>query len=361
MSAPTETKTPAQAATKATEATKAAKAITLLDVATRAGVDRSVVSRVLSDDPRLNIREETRERVLDAVRALDYRPNALARSLRTRRADTYGLLIPDFGNPVYASIIQGAESAAIARDCVLMTGSVGAGAEQAAHHLDVIGRGRVDGLLLAGDHTDRAQLDELDRRGIPWLLVNRRLPRARRWVVLDDEEAAGLAVRHLIGLGHERIAHVAGPRDADTARRRMRGWRTAMRAAGLATPARTVVVSDYTPEGGARATRELLARAERPTAVLVANVAAAIGTLSAAAEAGVRVPEELSVVAVHDLPLAAVLRPALTTVRTPLERLGARAIELLASTAPGAPIEEVVDGELELVERASTAPPAASS
>lgn len=354
---PGETKTKTQRAASA----KPVKGITLLDVATRAGVDRSVVSRVLSDDPRLNIREETRERVLDAVRALDYRPNAAARSLRTRRADTYGLLIPDFGNPVYASIIQGAETAAIARDCVLMTGSVGAGgAEQAAHHLDVIGRGRVDGLLLAGDHTDRAQLDELDRRGIPWLLVNRRLAGARRWVVLDDEEAAGLAVRHLIGLGHERIAHVAGPRDADTARRRMRGWRAAMRAAGLPTPARAVVVSDYTPEGGARATRELLARAERPTAVLVANVAAAIGTLSAAAEAGVRVPQELSVVAVHDLPLAAVLRPALTTVRTPLERLGARAIELLASTAPDAPIEEVVSGELELVERASTAPPAAS-
>ncbi|MDO8188186.1 LacI family DNA-binding transcriptional regulator [Conexibacter sp. JD483] len=340
-----------------TKASDAKKAVTLLDVATRAGVDRSVVSRVLSDDPRLSIRDETRARVLAAVRELDYRPNALARSLRTRRADTYGLLIPDFGNPVYASIIQGAEAAAIARDCVLMTGSVGAGPAQAAHHLDVIGRGRVDGLLLAGDHTAGASLEELDRRGIPWLLVNRRLPRARRWVVLDDEEAAGLAVRHLIGLGHERIAHVAGPRDADTARRRMRGWRTAMRAAGLSTPASAAVVSDYTPEGGAAATRELLTRRDRPTAILVANIAAAIGTLAVCGELGVSVPGELSVVAVHDLALAAFLRPALTTVRTPLEKLGERAIELLASTAPDAPIEEVVTGSLELVDRGSTAPP----
>src|ERR1700754_4703024 len=141
-------------------------AVTLLDVATRAGGDRSVVSRVLSDDPRLNIRDETRARVLEVVAELDYRPNAVARSLRTQRADTYGLLIPDFGNPVYASIIQGAEAAAVARDCVLMTGSIGSGTEQAAHHLDVIGRGRVDGLLVAGDQADREQLAELDRRAI---------------------------------------------------------------------------------------------------------------------------------------------------------------------------------------------------
>jgi LacI family transcriptional regulator len=251
----------------------------------------------------------------------------------------------------------------MARDCVLMTGSIDGGAEHAAHHLDTIGRGRVDGLLLAGDQVDREQLAELDRRNVPWLLVNRRIPRVRRWVVLDDEEAAGLAVRHLIELGHERIAHISGPRDADTARRRMAGWKRAMREAGLSTPPRALVASDYTPEGGARAMHELLALrpAQRPTAVLVANIAAAIGTLSTAAKAGVKVPDELSVVAVHDLPLAAYLQPALTTVRTPLRKLGERAIELLASTAPGAPIEEVVSGSLELVARSSTAPPSDGS
>lgn len=123
---------------------------------------------------------------------------------------------------------------------------------------------------------------------MPWLLVNRRIEGARRWVVLDDEEAAALAVRHLVALGHEEIAHIAGPTDADTARRRLAGWRTAMGDAGLATPDALLVASDYTPAGGARAMRALLAAERPPTAVLVANVAAAIGALAAAADAGCR-------------------------------------------------------------------------
>ncbi|MGX6449293.1 LacI family DNA-binding transcriptional regulator, partial [Patulibacter sp. S7RM1-6] len=228
------------------------KAVTLMDVARRAGVDRSVVSRVLSGDPALNVREETRERVLEAVRELDYRPNAAARSLRTKRADTYGLLIPDFGNPVYTEIIRGAETAARARECVLMTGSTaGEDDERGGWQADIVGRGRVDGLLLAGDHVEPEQLGQLDARGVPWLLVNRRIEGARRWVVLDDEEAAALAVRHLVALGHEEIAHIAGPTNADTARRRLAGWRAAMDGAGLPTPDGLLVASDYTPAGGA--------------------------------------------------------------------------------------------------------------
>lgn len=332
-----------------------ARRTTLADVAARAGVDRSVISRVLSGDPRLLIREETRERVLAAVRDLGYRPNVAARTLRTRRTGTLGLLIPDYANPVYAEIIKGAEAAAAERDCVLLTGSASAATELNAY-LDLLGQGRVDGLLLAGELTSKAVLDGLTADGLPWLLVNRTLRGESRHVVLDDERAAALAVEHLAGLGHTEIAHLAGPTGADTARRRDRGYRAAMSAHGLTAPDRTTR-GDYTADGGYRAMLEILDAPERPTAVFVANLASAIGALHALRSRGVAAPERMSVIAVHDLPLAEHLSPALTTVRMPLRELGQRGVELLAEVGPEEAVREVVTGPMQVVPRESTAPP----
>lgn len=317
--------------------------MTLADVAAHAGVDASVVSRVLSRDPRLNIRETTRDRVLRSVKVLDYRPNELARGLRTARSKAFGLLIPDFANPVYASIIAGAEAAATELGYLLVTGSL---AVQTA----VLGEGRVDGLLLAGPEHGL-------RPDVPVILVNRRTPGARRYVILDDERAARLAVEHLAQLGHRRIAHVAGPEAADTAQRRLTGYLKAMTDAGLAVDDDLVVHTDYTDAGGAAAMRELVGRGRAPTAVFVANVASAIGALHEARSAGLRLPDDLSVVAVHDLPLAGYLSPPLTTVRMPLGELGRQAITLLASVPADEPVQVVVDGPMELVVRSSTAPP----
>jgi LacI family transcriptional regulator len=336
---------------------RASGRVTLVDVARLAEVDRSVVSRVLSDDPRLNVREETRQRVLDAVAELDYRPNAIAQSLRTQRSGTFGLLIPDWRNPVYASIIRGAETAAAAHDLVLLTGSLDGSVHDTDRYVRTLSRGRVDGLLLSGTEAGGDLVRWLQERRIPWLLVNRRIQGARRWVVLDDQRAAQIAVEHLVELGHERIAHISGPRIADTARRRLSGYRSAMKAAGLTVDPAHVVGSDYSSEGGAEAMASLLRQRPRPTAVLAANVASAIGALSAAHDAGVDVPRQLSVVAVHDLELASYLQPALTTVRTPLVELGRRAVELLATADPDDEIHEVVGGSIDVIVRASTAPP----
>ncbi|TDD64965.1 LacI family transcriptional regulator [Jiangella aurantiaca] len=339
-----------------TAGTGGARRTTLADVATRAGVDRSVISRVLSGDPRLLIREETRQRVLDAVRDLGYRPNVAARTLRTRRTGTLGLLIPDYANPVYAEIIKGAEAAAAERDCVLLTGSANAATELNSY-LDLLGQGRVDGLLLAGELTSRAVLDGLTADGLPWLLVNRTLRGEARHVVLDDERAAALAVEHLVGLGHTEIAHLAGPNGADTARRRNRGYRAAMRAHGLTARLDWTTRGDYTADGGYRAMLEILDARGRPTAVFVANLASAIGALHALRSRGVAAPAQMSVIAVHDLPLAEHLSPALTTVRMPLRELGRRGVELLAEVGPEEAVREVVTGPMQVVPRESTAPP----
>jgi LacI family transcriptional regulator len=323
--------------------------VTLADVAAIAKVDRAVVSRVVNRDPTLNIRPETRERVLAAIEELGYRPNVAARSLRTARAHMFGLFIPDFANPVYAEIIKGAEAEAADQGYVLVTGSAtGAGL---GGYMDRLGQGRIDGLLLAGAGEEAG----LDRAGIPWIMLNHRSRGVRRYVILDDERAAALAVEHLVRLGHRRIAHLAGPSGADTATRRSTGYSAAMREAGL--PEGPIVTADYTPAGGAAAMARLLAAGDPPTAVFVANVASAIGAMQAVRSAGLEIPRQVSIVAVHDLDLASYLFPALTTVRMPLAELGRRGVTLLGSLKPDDPVAEVLDGPIELIQRRSTAPP----
>lgn len=333
--------------------------VTLNDVAMQAGVDRSVVSRVINNDPKLSVRPETRQRVRDIIERLGYRPNVAARSLRTSRAYMFGLLIPDYSNPVFAEIIKGAERAAGELGYGLMTASSSGVRLSLEHYLNLLGQGRVDGLLLAGEEAGHA-LAQLRATQVPWVLVNRTLA-GSRYVILDDERGGRVAVEHLVSLGHRRIAHLAGPEHTDTARRRHAGYLAAMHAAGLPVEPDLVVHADYTPAGGAAALDRLLSLPRPPTAVFVANVASAVGALHAAHAGGRCVPHDLSMIAVHDMPLASHLVPGLTTVRMPLEELGRRALELVAKLGPDDPIAEVVTEPVEVVVRQSTAPPVSPS
>jgi LacI family transcriptional regulator len=267
----------------------------------------------------------------------------------------FGLFIPDFANPVYAEIIKGAEIAAGNLGYALMTASSAGVRLGRAHYIDLLAQGRVDGMLFAGDESGN-DLEQFRALRLPWVLVNRRIEGSRRYIILDDERGSRLAVEHLIALGHRRIAHIAGPETADTARRRRAGYASAMTSAGLPVDPRLIVHADYTPAGGTAAMSTLLAQPERPTAVLVANVASAVGALHAAYALGLSVPAEVSVIAIHDMPLASHLVPALTTVRMPLSELGRRAIELLATREPEDDITEIVTEPVDVIVRESTAP-----
>jgi LacI family transcriptional regulator len=329
--------------------------VTLADVAAHAGVDRSTASRIWNSDPRLTVRAETHERVMRAFTELGYRPNANARGLRTSHAGAFGLLIPDFANPIYARIIKGAEQASAERGFALLTGSRAGGSLRMYDEL--LHGHRIDALLVADAEDENDLQDLLEETDLPWLMMNRRVSRKGRYLILDDEGAAEMAVRHLLELGHESIAHIAGPASADTARRRQAGYVRALKQAGLRQSPGFVVQSDFTPEGGAEAMLTLLRVKRRPTAVFVANVASAIGAMSRAKQLGLAIPRDLSIIAIHDLPLAAYLDPGLTTVSMPLELLGRQGVELL-SDRPMGRIEETIAGPMELIVRASTAPPA---
>lgn len=331
--------------------------VTMRDVAKLAHVDAAVVSRVLRSDPTLSVRQETRDRIHAAVTKLDYRPNPAARSLRTSRANAYGLIIPDFHNTVYAGIIEGAQQAALDRNCALLTASWATPNVATDKFADVLGNGTVDGLLLAGSVSADVLVQLFHDGGRPVLSVNRRLPGMGRYVILDDAAAARTGVEHLLDLGHTKIGHIAGPRDLDTAERRLEGYETALASAGATAPLSYVEHAAYSPASGYDDMRKLLAHHDPPTAVFVANVTSAVGALRAIHEARLDVPGDISVVSVHDTDLAEFASPPLTVVSMPLHQLGHRALELLADTRPQEEVNEVVSAPLELIARASTARP----
>lgn len=328
------------------------KAARLRDVAAAAGVDTSVVSRVLSGDTRLSIRPETRQRVLEAAARLQYRPNTAARTLKTARTMAIGMVVPDLANINYATIAQGAEERAAMAGYTLVLVSGSATERLADLH------GRIDGLLVGMATSETPRLGDFGGR-LPALLVNRREPCGIPSVTVDDEAGARLATEHLVTLGHRRIGHIAGPQNADTARRRLAGFQAALEAAGIEPDPQLIAETSFDEAGGHLAATRLLRMEPRPTALFVANVRAAIGALAAANHLGLNVPGDISLVGFHDAPFASYLNPPLTTVRMPLREMGQQAVDHLLTLLDGGEVEDaMVATPPELVVRSSTAVPA---
>jgi LacI family transcriptional regulator len=310
---------------------------------------------VLNDDPDLLVRPETRARVIEAARTLNYRPHAAARGLKRAKTGALGLLVPPLTNPVYVRIIRGAFRRALELDFVvlLVEDVEPEQAEQSTSRL--IQAGRIDGLMIASAQPDHPLLSSQSLQRMPHVFVNRAVLGSGRNVVMDEVSASRVAVDHLVALGHTRIGHVAGPRVLDTARRRSRAFCDHADSLGLRPE---LAEGDFGERGGAQAARTLLEEHAYLTALYASTLSQAVGVFHAAWELGRKVPSDLSVIAYDDMPLADYLRPPLTTVRMPLAELGAAAVDALVAQLSGKDPLDVTVAELpHVVVRNSTAPP----
>lgn len=332
---------------------------TLRDVAERARVHPATASRAFNPETRHLVNDRTAARVQQAAQALGYRPNPIARSLKTARSASVGLVIPDLTNPLFAFIARGVEDVlrTVGYSAWIVNTDNDPGRE--ADGVESMRSRNVEGFVFATAHLQHPLIEQMSDAGTPLVLVNRRVARADiPSVAPDDSAGVGMAMRHLVELGHREIAHLAGPQELSTGLNRLRGYRQALDEQGLEyAPERVVVCSSFTEVAGAEAFRELLSRQVDFTAVLAGNDLLAMGCYDALAEHGLRCPGDVSVVGFNDVQFVDKLTPPLTTVRLPHYELGAEAARLL--------LEELREPRrhprsvllpLSLVVRGSTAP-----
>lgn len=331
------------------------------DVAALAGVSPSAVSRVLSSDPTMRITESARQRVLDAARSLNYVPNHAARSLRTSRASAIALVVPDVTSAIFGELARGVEEAAAKRGLSMVLAYSAEITADGTWVQRMISEGRVDGVLLqAPDGATVETMTAVVPGQMPVVLINGLDKGTANTVVMDDAEATAVAVRHLHSLGHQEIGYLGGVLNSATGQRRLAGYAAEIQRLGILNNSDHQTCFGYTSDEGRQAVRELLSRGPLPSALVVANVNAAMGALAEIHASQLRVPDDVSIVAVHDVWYADSIWPPLTTVRMPLRELGRTAVDVLnthRSAGSKAQHFRVSDPQPQLIQRQSTAPP----
>jgi len=328
------------------------RAVTIRDVASAAGVSVATVSRVLNGNR--SVANATRSSVQQAMTRLAYVPDNAARSLSSRNTRCIGVLLPDLYGEFFSELIHGIDRGVRARGLHLILSCSHGDAGEARAALDAL-RGRVDGLLIMSPHLDAKVLAASLPSSVPTVLMNTQLDAGGYSTInIDNHGGAVAMVRHLLGRGHRRIAHIAGPEDNVDAKARLSGYLDALVEARPA-PAPQVLRGDFTEESGYRAGRQLVSLSERPDAVFAANDVMAVGCLFALSEAGIAVPDEIALAGFDDVPIARFVSPPLTTVRIRIAELGELALERLATAVEAGQADKVTRQTLrtELVVRSS--------
>jgi LacI family transcriptional regulator len=336
-------KTPKKTSKRAPKTTMKDRAsrATIIDVAKRAGVHWSTVSRALNPEKRHLISPEMVDRVAACVEELGYRANALASGLRTQRSRTIGVIVSNLGDPVHPPIVRAIEDRFAEIGYVTLVGNTdNYPARQAALIDRFIGQG-VDGLIVATFFRNDPIISTCLDAGIPTVAVFRDpedefVPSVR----VDDARAMEIAVHHLAGLGHRHIAHIAGPQNVSTGYYRCRGFRRACRSLTKQGVTASVAYGrEFTIEDGEIACRTLLSEQRRITAIVAANDMLAVGALRHLEACNIRCPGDISIIGMNDMPFMDSIAPALTTIRTPAADLGKHAAEILVAMVHGASIE----------------------
>jgi LacI family transcriptional regulator len=333
---------------------------TLRDVATAAGVHPATASRALNEATRSLVRPATVDRVREVAASLGYQVNPIARSLKTSRSETVGVLVPDLTNPLFPPIVRGIEDTLSESGYTVLTANTDNDPARTSSNFAAMQARQVDGFIVATALLEDPFLHEAAARGVPMVMVNRQTEHLDVSAVAGDD-ATGIerTVDHLVELGHRDIAHIAGPLRVSTGVVRLRAFRAAMQRHGLRDD-RIVEADAYSEAAGRTALLQLL-RDHRPTAISAGNDLLALGCYDGLAEAGLTCPADMSIVGFNDMPFISRLQPPLTSVRVPQYELGVEAARLLLDRLTGRTITpRVVLLPVRLVVRGSTAPPPAA-
>ena len=336
-------------------------AVTLRDVAKRAGVHAGTASRALNPQTRSLVNQVTAKKVMEAAEELGYRPNSMARGLKINRSFTIGVLVPDLTNPLFPPIVRGIEDELAKSGYTALLANSDNDPDKERIHFESMKDRQVEGFIMATAERDHPLIEDAIAADVPIVLVNRTVDSSRAFAVItDDRMGTMLAVNHLVELGHTRIAHIVGPERYSTGKARYRGFIDAMKAAGLKADRKLIrFTKTFVETEGARVFRELLDGGPPSfTAVFAGNDLLALGCYDVMAEVGLRCPDDLSIVGFNDIPFLDKLRPPLTTIRIPHYDIGLRSARMVLdrlldpSTAP-----TTLSLDPELVVRGSTSPP----
>jgi LacI family transcriptional regulator len=326
---------------------------TILDVALKANVSIATVSRVANNSPH-KVNQATREKVMRAIRELDYRPNALAKGLLMKKTMTIGIIIPDISNPYYAEIVRGIQDVADTYGYAILLLNTDRNQDRIIKHIYFLREKSADGIIFSGGtiHGEKvlSSLKELRER----VVVIGRHKVDFPAVLIDSMGGSIKAMQHLIELNHKRIGFIGGPDQSTSARERLSGYRNALIQRGYPIDKDLIKKGDLTPKSGYLLAKDLI-RKKRPTAIFAANDQMAFGAIRAAKESGLKVPDDLSVVGFDNIPFSIYFDPSLTTVEIPMYHMGAAAMEMLVNLISKKNAEKLRWFDTQLLIRDSTA------
>jgi DNA-binding LacI/PurR family transcriptional regulator len=324
------------------------------EVAEKAGVSSTTVSHVINQTRFVS--PDTVKRVQDVMSDLGYRPNSLARSLRRGETHSIGLILPDSSNPFFAEVTHAIEAEAFLKGYSLILCNTDGDINKERRYTDVLYNKQIDGIIFMAAGDDTASLQELLKQGLPTVVVDRELDTLDVDSVISDNFQSGyLAATHFIEGGHEKIAIIRGPSNLTPSAKRVTGFCQALQDANISFDSDYLLEGDFHPKSGYFAAKKLLSLGKPPTAIFVCNDLMAMGVLRAVHEAGLTVPENISIIGHDNIELASYTLPGLTTIAQQIEKIGSTAFQLLLDRIhdENAPVKKVVLPNF-LIERHST-------